>query len=320
MVTAQSPAPVYLEDLGIDTSNLDESAGQEQSDPNEESALSFDSDISALNTPTERPATGESTPAAASTTEGGSPPAEPEPVEFEQPAPAADWQQRAEANQWKVGSEAEFNDQLQLTQYIQSNFFSDPSLALAHKLLQPVAEHELPLNQKALIEYDIRQKAAQEEEVLHEQDIEEAMAKYVDEEGNINERGQQKAAFIQQKLNGMIDKKVNALAQEGRQHVALTNEYNSSLQEVIRALPSDLYTPAEKRELHKYILSDQYKKDAILEDGGKQTVQGAARAAKVVENAQYLNPAYRQKILKSQYEDARKMGADDFVKKYFKQQ
>lgn len=322
MTSAEAP-PVFLEDLGIDLPE-DFKPDYENLNSDETSKPSFDTDLAALDNPVESPATGDQpdpSKAGEAAKPGDTPAAEgaaatADPV-FDERTPVADWQTKATANNWTdITTEQEFTDRLELSKFVQSNFFSDPSLKHAHILMQPVAESQQADHQKALLEYNVRSELKPFES---EDDVEGYMSQYYDEDNNITPKGKRLAEYVQQQLAHKVNTTVEKLQAEGTEWVEQNKLYDAELKTAIKNLSSDLYSADDKAALHRYIKSGQYLRDTMLEDAnGKPTIQGAAKAAKDLENAQFINPKFREITLKNLHADARKLGADDFVKKYFK--
>ncbi len=308
-----APATVYADDLGLDTSDLPEDDYYLAETDTGEQPPSYDNDIDALNEPPvdadkNKPA-GDTTPA----TDPANPAATEDQnaeVTFDQPAPIADWKERADKQGFTdVNSEADFRDQLSLSQYVQNQFFADPKLATAYQLVNGT---NLP--DKAYIEHHVRSKM---EEFDTDEDVEERMSAYFDDDEQLTEKGKKVVAYVKTNLNKTIGEAVTKFEADGKAELQSLKEFTSTLQADIKALPATLYSAAEKRELDQYIRSGQYERDALaLDPSGKPAVKGGEYAKRLLDNAQKVNPKFAEKRLTALHEDAKRLGVAEFIKKH----
>lgn len=287
-------------------------------DADEDMSLpSYDKEISALDTPVDR--TGQNStdkpdatipaktdaPADVPLDERGN-------VILEQPQePIADWKERAEKANMKVSSEQEFREQLQLSQYVQENFYADP---LNQQLYGLLYNENVPARQ--ILEFDIKQSLDEDE---GPEDVEEKLTKYVDEDGELTPKGELKLAAVRKRMEKTIGERAAQLAESGRTYIAERKAFDTTLADEIKSLPAEQFAPADKKALHSYIQSGQYERDALLiDEKGVPLNKGAEQAKKLLANAQLLNPVFQEKRLKALYADAKQLGVDEFIKKNYK--
>ncbi|HEY0108777.1 MAG TPA: hypothetical protein VGB67_04060 [Fibrella sp.] len=278
----------------------------------------FDKDIAALDTPVDR--SKPETPAP------GTPPADTpagdvaDDVVFDQPAPINDWKERADKLQMTgVSSEAEFRHELDLRDYVQSEFFRDPALKAANDLYHGGDT----ITDEVFIKHYLN---ATKGEFDEEEDIERKLSELIDEDGNPTRKGARIAEHARKQVKDTVEAAVDKLAQEGNEFINERNTFNTTLQTTIKALPTataenpDLgYTAAEKTELFRYIQNREYDRDAMLLDqNGNPRFKGKEQAEKLLDQALRIHPKFEERRRRVMYEDAKKMGVDEFIKKTYK--
>ncbi len=231
---------------------------------------------------------------------------------FQKPAPIDDWQEQAKQNDFKgITTEAEFREALDVKKYVHEAFYNDPQLNYANQILtDPNTEA------KTFLEVHF---FTTKEDWEDASDVEAKVAKFVDEDGELTEQGKKIAGHAKTKLQARVDNTALSLQQEAKDYYKEVGAYKSTLEQEILALPKDIYTAAEKRELANYINSGKYDEDATgLDAKGNAINKGADHARKMIANAQKLNPVFQAKVAQQIYEDAKKMAVDEFIKKHFK--
>jgi len=205
----------------------------------------------------------------------------------------ADWQTQAQKAGWNdVTTEQAFYEQIRAHNYIHQQYNSDPTVRRLHQLTTPTVTSDLDL-----VKYDIAQQMG---EWAGEDDVEESLAKFRDDEGNLNAKGQKRAEIVRARLTQEFNKTLDTWATQAQTELTAERNFFGQLREKLNS--EARLTSVQRQQAYQYIRSGQFATDSIIDPAKTD-------AHTTLERALWSNPATRQALLKPLLEAAEKDGA-----------
>lgn len=205
----------------------------------------------------------------------------------------ADWQTKAQQHGWNdITTEQAFYEAIRTQDFINQRYQADTTVQQLHALVTPESTPDLEL-----IKYDIAQQLG---EWADEGDVQEELAKFQDDEGNLTEKGQKRAAAARGRLIQQFNKTLTDWETQAK--TALTAE-RGFFQTLRNKLSADIrLTNAHRQQAYQYIRGGEFATDSVIDPASSD-------AGATLERALWSNPATRQTLLKPLLEAAEKDGA-----------